>query len=49
MYFFPASVLFLAAAFYLSYRRGIGPRWHRIVLWIVTGLFALLWSLPYFM
>lgn len=47
LYLFPVSVLALAAAFYLSYWRRIGPRWNRILLWVAAVLSALLWSLPY--
>jgi len=47
IYLFPVSVLALAAGFYFSYGKEIGPRWNRVVLWIVTGISAVLWSLPY--
>lgn len=47
VYLFPISVIAIAAGFYLSYWRGLGPRWNKIVLWAAALLSALLWSLPY--
>ena len=47
VYLLPVSVLALAAGFYLSYWRRIGPRWNKIVLWTATVLSVFLWSLPY--
>ncbi len=47
IYLFPISFLSLAIGFYLTYWKKVGPRWNRIVLWVATVLFALLWSLPY--
>jgi hypothetical protein len=46
-YFFAASVLALAAGFYLDYWKKLGRRWNRPVLWAATVLSAFLWSLPY--
>jgi hypothetical protein len=47
VYFLVVSVLALAAGFYLSYGRRIGPRWNRAVLWAATAVSLCLWLLPY--
>ncbi len=47
IYLFPVSVLSLALGFYFSYRKRVGPRWQRVVLWAATVLSAVLWALPY--
>ncbi len=47
VYLFAVSVLALALGYYFSYRKGIGPRWQRVVLWAATALSAVLWALPY--
>ena len=47
LYLFPLSVLSLAVGFYVTYWRGMGSRWNRIVLWAATVLSVFLWSLPY--
>lgn len=49
IYLFPVSVAALAAGFYLSYGKRLGPRWNRRALWAATALSALLWSLPYWL
>lgn len=47
MDFLPVSLVALAAGFYLSYWRRMGPRWNRVVLWVASVLTAILWGLPY--
>lgn len=47
IYLFPISVLGLGLGFYLAYRRNIGPRWNRVVLWLATIVSFLLWLSPY--
>lgn len=42
----PVSVLSLALAHYVAYRRGAGSRRQRFVLWIATPLSAAFWLLP---
>ncbi len=48
-YLFAISVLSLAVGFYLSYRRRLGPRWNRVVLWTATVVSAVFWSVNYLM
>ena len=47
LYLLPVSILGLGMGFYLAYRRNIGPRWNRTVLWLATIASAVIWLSPY--
>jgi hypothetical protein len=43
----PVSVVSLACAYYLAYRRGPLPRWRHLALWMSTPVTVLSWLWPY--
>jgi hypothetical protein len=45
----PISLASLALGHYFAYRREIGGRWQRVLLWIVTPISLTLWALPHVM
>lgn len=47
--FVAMSAVFLAAGYYVAYRRGAGGRRQRLALWVGTPVAALFWILPYVM
>ena len=45
----PVSLMSLALGHYVAYRRGVGGRWQRVLLWIATPISLTLWALPHVM
>ena len=45
----PVSMVSLAVAHYLAYRKGAGGRGQRVALWVATPLSIAFWALPHVM
>ena len=45
----PVSFVSLALGHYFAYRRGLGGRWQRALLWVATPISLTLWALPHVM
>lgn len=47
IYLLPISAAFLGVGFYLAYRKRIGRRRDRVILWMATVVTVFFWMLPY--
>lgn len=47
VYFMPVSAGFLSLGYYFAYRRKLGGRRQRVMLWLATPLTVFFWILPY--
>jgi len=47
LYLVPVSAGFLGLGFYLTYRKGLGRRRDRVILWVATAVTVFFWVLPY--
>jgi len=47
LYLVPVSAGFLGLGFYLTYRKGLGRRRDRVILWLATAVTVFFWALPY--